>query len=350
MTNHFYRTILLIILVFAGFCTASAQESDAEEARLDHIVFIYYEGTNEYEFYKAIGNYRKYVKGKHDSHKYYQSWYKEIAYDIYHNHYHKALSKMEQFKEELKKLYDKEIQINIFEVKKPELDANIVANNIARQIEGKIAYRRAIKMAVANTMRAGAEGLANISIFDIVEKDLEGYNWADKALAISKQPGEQVSSLSLKAMVAFGHHDRRTFDYCWKQIESIKQKYPDEDLSMYQRYVRLARYAFDGDYDKAVWMSDSIQDEVGKLYFLAYIYKMKGDLQAENEALVSLLKAKDHRSNDISTLTINDIDQDIELELERLHKQKTEQYTRIILVGIVALTLLFLAWFRWRRK
>ena len=62
-------------------------------------------------------------------------------------------------KEELKKLYDKEIQINIFEVKKPELDANIVATNIARQVEGKIAYRRAIKMAVANTMRAGAEGI-----------------------------------------------------------------------------------------------------------------------------------------------------------------------------------------------
>ena len=66
---------------------------------------------------------------------------------------------VDKLKEELKKLYDKEIQINIFEVKKPELDANIVANNIARQIEGKIAYRRAIKMAVANTMRAGAEGI-----------------------------------------------------------------------------------------------------------------------------------------------------------------------------------------------
>ena len=58
-----------------------------------------------------------------------------------------------------RKLYDKEIQINIFEVKKPELDANIVANNIARQVEGKIAYRRAIKMAIQNTMRAGAEGI-----------------------------------------------------------------------------------------------------------------------------------------------------------------------------------------------
>ena len=66
---------------------------------------------------------------------------------------------VDKLKEELKKLYDKEIQINIFEVKKPELDANIVATNIARQVEGKIAYRRAIKMAVANTMRAGAEGI-----------------------------------------------------------------------------------------------------------------------------------------------------------------------------------------------
>ena len=62
---------------------------------------------------------------------------------------------VDKLKEELKKLYDKEIQINIFEVKRPELDANIVANNIARQVEGKIAYRRAIKMAIQNTMRAG---------------------------------------------------------------------------------------------------------------------------------------------------------------------------------------------------
>ena len=66
---------------------------------------------------------------------------------------------VDKLKEELKKLYDKEIQINIFEVKRPELDATIVATNIARQVEGKIAYRRAIKMAIQNTMRAGAEGI-----------------------------------------------------------------------------------------------------------------------------------------------------------------------------------------------
>ncbi|MGI6231676.1 MAG: 30S ribosomal protein S3 [Prevotella sp.] len=66
---------------------------------------------------------------------------------------------VEKLKEELKKLYKKDIQINIFEVRKPELDATIVAKNIASQIEHLMAYRRAIKMAVQNTMRAGAEGV-----------------------------------------------------------------------------------------------------------------------------------------------------------------------------------------------
>ena len=66
---------------------------------------------------------------------------------------------VDKLKEELKKITDKGIQINIFEVRKPELDAQIVGKGIARQIEGMVAYRRAIKMAIANTMRMGAEGI-----------------------------------------------------------------------------------------------------------------------------------------------------------------------------------------------
>src|SRR5690554_1042630 len=71
----------------------------------------------------------------------------------------KGGQEVDKLKEELKKITDKEIQIDIFEIKRPELDAVIVANNIARQLEGKIAYRRAIKMAIASTMRMGAEGI-----------------------------------------------------------------------------------------------------------------------------------------------------------------------------------------------
>ena len=66
---------------------------------------------------------------------------------------------VDALKEELKKLTGKEVQINIYEIKRPELDAEIVASNIARQIENKVAYRRAIKMAIQSTMRMGAEGI-----------------------------------------------------------------------------------------------------------------------------------------------------------------------------------------------
>jgi small subunit ribosomal protein S3 len=71
----------------------------------------------------------------------------------------KGGQEVDKLKEELKKITNKEVQINIFEIKRPELDAMIVATNVARQIEGKIAYRRATKMAIASTMRMGAQGI-----------------------------------------------------------------------------------------------------------------------------------------------------------------------------------------------
>ncbi len=71
----------------------------------------------------------------------------------------KGGSEVDKLKEELKKVTGKEIQINISEIKRPELDAVIVANSIARQIEGRISFRRAIKTAIAATMRIGAEGI-----------------------------------------------------------------------------------------------------------------------------------------------------------------------------------------------
>jgi small subunit ribosomal protein S3 len=71
----------------------------------------------------------------------------------------KGGKEVDKLKEELKKLTRKEIQINIFEIKRPELDARLVADSIARQIEGRISFRRAAKMSMASTMRLGAEGI-----------------------------------------------------------------------------------------------------------------------------------------------------------------------------------------------
>src|SRR5690554_1427648 len=71
----------------------------------------------------------------------------------------KGGQEVDKLKEELKKITDKEIQINIHEIKRPELDAFLVAASIARQIESRISYRRAIKMAIAATMRMNSEGI-----------------------------------------------------------------------------------------------------------------------------------------------------------------------------------------------
>ena len=71
----------------------------------------------------------------------------------------KGGQEVETLKEEIKKITNKDIQINIFEVKRPELEATLVANSIARQVEGRISYKRATKMAIASTMRMGAEGI-----------------------------------------------------------------------------------------------------------------------------------------------------------------------------------------------
>ncbi len=71
----------------------------------------------------------------------------------------KGGQEVETLKQEINKITNKEIQINIFEVKKPELEATLVADSIARQIEGRISYKRAIKMSIASTMRMGAQGI-----------------------------------------------------------------------------------------------------------------------------------------------------------------------------------------------
>lgn len=71
----------------------------------------------------------------------------------------KGGQEVDRIREELKKLTKLDVQINIMEIRKPELDANIVAESIAKQIEARINYRRAIKMAIQSTMRSGAEGI-----------------------------------------------------------------------------------------------------------------------------------------------------------------------------------------------
>lgn len=68
-------------------------------------------------------------------------------------------TEVDKLKEELQRLTSQEVQLNIHEIKRPELDAALVADNVARQIESKVSFRRAMKRAITATMRMGAEGV-----------------------------------------------------------------------------------------------------------------------------------------------------------------------------------------------
>ena len=71
----------------------------------------------------------------------------------------KGGSEVDKLKSELKKLTKKDVQINIFEIKRPEIDAKLIGDSIAQQLRARISHRRAMKQAIASAMRVGAKGI-----------------------------------------------------------------------------------------------------------------------------------------------------------------------------------------------
>ncbi len=117
----------------------------------------------------------------------------------------KGGGEVDKVKEELKKITLKDVQINIIEIRRPELDANIVGETIARQLEARINFRRAIKMAIASTMRMGAEG---------VKIRVSGrLNGAEMARSEEYKQGRVPL-----------HTFRADIDYAWKEAQTVYGK------------------------------------------------------------------------------------------------------------------------------
>ena len=329
------RLLLIVTLLLAGWGTTFAQKVTETESQLNRAVELYYQGTNATKFYDAIKDYRDYMEAHHRMGDYYAAWEKEINYDIHHNHFRNALKKTEQLKDELKDRNDEEYfylidyLMGVFYGMRED-------NQLAKQH-----LLQAAQLVDAKTNQSVLldiyQTLANISMFKYLEEDLVGYSWADEAVRLSPSVLERCASLSLKAMVAFGHTDKETFEKCYADITRIKHENPDKQFTKYNKYVEMGRATYDGDYDRAVQLCDSIVDEVGRYYFLANIYEIKGDVTAERDALLNLLKAKDRRNNDISTLTVNDIDHDFQLEHQRYSLQTAQNYAHITHVVVIAL-------------
>jgi len=117
----------------------------------------------------------------------------------------KGGSEVENLRKELNKLTGKKVHINIVEIKKPDLDAKLVGEGIARQLEGRVAFRRAQKQAIQRSMRAGAQG---------IKTQVSGrLNGAD----IARSEGYSEGTVPL-------HTLRADIDYAWEEADTTYGK------------------------------------------------------------------------------------------------------------------------------
>ena len=114
-------------------------------------------------------------------------------------------SEVENLRKELNKLTGKRVHINIVEIKKPDLDAKLVGEGIARQLENRVAFRRAQKQAIQRAMRAGAKG---------IKTQVSGrLNGAD----IARSEGYSEGTVPL-------HTLRADIDYAWEEADTTYGK------------------------------------------------------------------------------------------------------------------------------
>lgn len=117
----------------------------------------------------------------------------------------KGGSEVENLRKELNKLTGKRVHINIVEIKKPDLDAKLVGEGIARQLENRVAFRRAQKQAIQRTMRSGAQG---------IKTQVSGrLNGAD----IARSEGYSEGTVPL-------HTLRADIDYAWEEADTTYGK------------------------------------------------------------------------------------------------------------------------------
>ncbi|MFR2835191.1 30S ribosomal protein S3, partial [Enterococcus sp.] len=117
----------------------------------------------------------------------------------------KGGSEVENLRKELNKLTGKRVHINIVEIKKPDLDAKLVGEGIARQLENRVAFRRAQKQAIQRTMRSGAKG---------IKTQVSGrLNGAD----IARSEGYSEGTVPL-------HTLRADIDYAWEEADTTYGK------------------------------------------------------------------------------------------------------------------------------
>ena len=341
------KTTLLLALLLFGLATAFAKEQeDQEEIRLREEVYKYFDTTDRLAFEDAVHQLRSYYKTMGKWHEMYTAWENEIVYDINNDHFYSALKKTEAMNDfimsnnHVDEFYRMDYLMGMFYGTRNNIAmCKKYLDQALEKLKGRKEYRAEasnIYMLLANILAFDNPDSATISI--------------DKCIALCEDNRDLSAALQMKCIIEFGKKDRTGFIKAYNKNSQIKLSDPKDYNPSYEDYVEQGMASFEGRFDDALEINSKMNNRLDQLLFLTKIYDMKGDRAAEAEALKTLLKAREKWYSEISSMEINDISNDINLEQMRREKDKAYDLMTYIALGACVLGVLFLSYFIWSRR
>ena len=341
------KTTLLLALLLFGLATAFAEEQEnPEETRLREEMYKYFDTSDRLAFEDAVHQLRSYYKTMGKWHEMYTAWENEIVYDINNDHFYSALKKTEAMNDfimsnnHVDEFYRMDYLMGVFYGTRNNIAmCKKYLDQALEKLKGRKEYRAEasnIYMLLANILAFDNPDSATISI--------------DKCIALCEDNRDLSAALQMKCIIEFGKKDRTGFIKAYNKNSQIKLSDPKDYNPSYEDYVEQGMASFEGRFDDALEINSKMNNRLDQLLFLTKIYDMKGDRAAEAEALKTLLKAREKWYSEISSMEINDISNDINLEQMRREKDKAYDLMTYIALGACVLGVLFLSYFIWSRR
>ena len=341
------KTTLLLALLLFGLATAFAEEQeDPEETRLREEMYKYFDTSDRLAFEDAVHQLRSYYKTMGKWHEMYTAWENEIVYDINNDHFYSALKKTEAMNDfimsnnHVDEFYRMDYLMGVFYGTRNNIAmCKKYLDQALEKLKGRKEYRAEasnIYMLLANILAFDSPDSATVSI--------------DKCIALCEDNRDLSAALQMKCIIEFGKKDRTGFIKAYNKNTQIRLSDPKDYNPSYEDYVEQGMACFEGRFDDALEINSKMNTRLDQLLFLTKIYDMKGDRAAEAEALKTLLKAREKWYSEISSMEINDISNDINLEQMRREKDKAYNLMTYIALGACVLGVLFLSYFIWSRR
>lgn len=340
------KPLLLTIFICLSILAFAQDKKDPEETRLREEMYKYFDTTDKMAFEDAVHQLRSYYKTNGKWHEMYTAWENEIIYDINNDYFYSALKKTEDMHDfivsnnHLDESYRMDYLMGVFYGTRNNIK---MCKQYLDQALEKLNNKKEYRSEASNMHML----LANIQAFDDPDSATVSI---DKCISLCEDNSNLSAALQMKCIIEFGKKDRAGFMKAYNKNSRIKMSDAENYNNSYEPYMEQGMACFEGRFDDALEINSKMNNHLDQLLFLTKIYDMKGDKEAEAEALKELLRAREKWYGEISTMDINDISHDINLEQMRRETKKAYDMMTYIALGASLLGVLFLSYLFWTRR